>query len=84
MSTNTANDILLVDKYMALLSTLSNRNKILLATRLLDSATRKNGKRHRLDIRTCFNGDWAEGKSATDYANELRNSRTFTRTVEPW
>ena len=34
--------------------------------------------------RAGFKGDWAEGKTAVEYANELRSTRTFTRTVDTW
>ena len=39
---------------------------------------------HSVDesLETVFKGDWAEGKTAVEYANELRSSRTFTRTVD--
>ena len=34
--------------------------------------------------RAGFKGDWAEGKSAVEYVNELRSSCTSTRTVDTW
>ena len=36
------------------------------------------------DLKTAFKGDWGEGMSAKEYAEELRSSRTFTRTVDTW
>ena len=31
-----------------------------------------------------FKGDWAEGKTAVEYADELRSTCSFTRKVETW
>lgn len=31
-----------------------------------------------------FKGDWAEGKTAEEYADDLRSTCSFTRKVETW
>ena len=31
-----------------------------------------------------FKGNWAEGKAAEEYADELRSTCSFTRKVETW
>ena len=31
-----------------------------------------------------FKGEWAEGKTAKEYADELRFTCSFTRKVETW
>ena len=32
----------------------------------------------------CYEGDWGENMSAKEYADDLRKSRTFIRTVDTW
>ena len=44
----------------------------------------KSKKEEKLDLRTCFKGDWAEGQTAEEYADELRSTCSFTRTVDTW
>lgn len=75
------------DMYMEGLSLLGKEDRLNIAIKLLESVkdmVKPKAKSDKLDLRTCFKGDWAEGKSAVEYADELRSSRTFTRTVDTW
>lgn len=75
------------DMYMESLSLLGKEDRLSIAIKLLESVKdviKPKSKSDDLDLRTCFKGDWAEGKTAVEYANELRSSRTFTRTVDAW
>lgn len=74
----------ITDIYMNVLSSLSKENKIILAAKLLNSAMDSAANKLKPDIRTCFKGDWFEGMTAEKAAEELRNSRTFNRTVDTW
>ena len=74
----------ITDIYMSALSSLRKEDKIILATKLLNSAAQTDKKKSKLDLRTCFKGDWFEGKTAKEAADELRKSRTFNRTVSTW
>ncbi len=77
----------ITDMYMGILSSLTDRDKISLATKLLNSINEKMSlktKSSDLDIRTCFSGDWAPSESAVEYAEKLRDARHFDRTVSAW
>ena len=74
----------ITDIYMSALSSLSKEDKIILATKLLNSAAQTDKKKSKFDLRTSFKGDWFEGKTAKEAADELRKSRTFNRTVSTW
>ena len=63
---------------MPILSTLNDDEKLDLIGRLTQSMRSKNKtKTGNPDIRTCFSGDWGNGKTAIQIAEELRNERNF-------
>ena len=41
-------------------------------------------RRCREAIRTCFSKEWDNNKSATEIAEELRSSRSFTDRITEW
>ena len=73
------------DNYMPMLSFLSNDSKmdiiVKLTSMVKDSMKEKVSKP---DIRTCFSKEWDKNKSATEVADELRNSRCFTDRITEW
>lgn len=75
----------ITDIYMTVLSALSRENKIILATKLLNSASIPNKNKERLTLNTRFSGKWGEeGESANMVAEELHKDRIFNRNVETW
>lgn len=74
----------ITDNYMAFLSALSREKKIELATKLLNSASSQKTAKKKLTLNTRFSGDWGKGKTADDVAQELHQSRNFTREVKVW
>lgn len=73
-------NISVTDMYMSMLSSLSIDEKLDLIAKLSNSIrNQKEEKAKDIDLFSCFSGDWS-GISAED----LRESRTFTRTVETW
>ena len=70
--------------YMSVLSSLSVDEKLDLIAKLPNSI--RNTYTKEQDIETedpfaCYEGDWGGNMSAEEYADDLRKSRTFTRTV---
>jgi len=68
----------ITDMYMVVLSSLSNNDKLDLISKL--SSSMRDGadkKRTRLNLRTCFKGDWINVD-----ADSLRNHEYHGRTVE--
>jgi hypothetical protein len=72
--------ISITDMYMHILSSLSDRDKLDLISKLSESMRNDaDTKRIRPNLRTCFKGDW----SNVD-ADELRNHEYHGRKVETW
>lgn len=77
----------ITDVYMSVLTSLSNDEKLDLIAKLSDSMRRKktvSRKKKGLEIFDCFHEDWGGDASPEQIAEDLRNARTFTRTVETW
>lgn len=76
------------EMYMEGVSSLAWEDRLSIAKEILDSFKKmvksKSKKEDELDLRTCFKGDWAEGQTAEEYADELRSTCSFTRTVDTW
>lgn len=71
----------ITDMYMSVLSSLSIDDKLDLIAKLTNSIRYSNKERAVSldDPFACFKGDWDDVSM-----DELRNSHTFTRTVETW
>ena len=70
----------ITDMYMHILSSLSDRDKLDLISKLSESMRNDaNTKRTRPNLRTCFKGDWTHVD-----ADELRNHDYHGRKVETW
>lgn len=68
------------DMYMSVLSSLSIDDKLDLIAKLTDSIrNKKEAKTADEDLFAGFSGDWNDIS-----AESLRESRTFTRTVDAW
>lgn len=66
------------DFYMPLLSKLSDDTKLDLIAKLSRTMQHKTNRvTKKADIRTCFSGDWENGKSTAEVADELRAARHF-------
>ena len=80
-------NISITDMYMSVLSSLSVDEKLDLIAKLPNSI--RNTYTKEQDIETedpfaCYEGDWGGNMSAEEYADDLRKSRTFTRTIDTW
>lgn len=70
----------ITDMYMSVLSSLSVDDKLDLIAKLTNSIRhKKEVKANEEDLFACFSGDWSDIS-----AEDLRESRTFTRTVDTW
>lgn len=70
----------ITDMYMSVLSSLSIDDKLDLIAKLSNSIrNKKEVKTDEEDLFACFSGDWNDIS-----AENLRESRTFTRTVDSW
>lgn len=76
----------ITDMYMSVLISLSVDEKLDLISKLTDSI--RNNKRtetlESADPFACYKGDWGNELSAEEYAENLRKSHTFNRTVDIW
>lgn len=79
------NNLSLTDMYMSMLSSLSDDEKLDLITKLSESMRKKrtNPKRTKELFRQ-FNEDWGGDQTPDEIAEDLRNSRVFTREIEEW
>jgi len=71
---------LLIDNYYGLLSGLSKENKIKLIAKLSDSIVEEATENENLVDK--FFGAFESEKSAEELIKEIRDSRTFNRTIE--
>lgn len=80
------NNLSITDMYMSVLISLSVDEKLDLISKLTDSI--RNNKRtetiESVDPFECYKGDWGNELSSQEYADFLRKSHTFNRTVEDW
>lgn len=81
--------ISITDMYMSVLSSLSVDEKLDLIAKLTNSIRDTYAKTGRKveaedDPFACYKGDWGKGMSAEEYANDLRESHVFTRTIDTW
>jgi hypothetical protein len=74
------NSTILIDNYFGLLRSLSKENKLRLIDKLSKSIVDEAAKDENLADK--FFGAFKSEKSAEDIIAEIRNSRTFTRTIE--
>ena len=70
----------LIDNYYGLLSSLSKENKIKLIAKLSDSIIEEATENENLIDK--FFGAFISEKSAEELIKEIRDSRTFNRTIE--
>lgn len=73
--------------YMSVLSSLSVDEKLDLIAKLTNSIRNVHTKERNVETEdpfACYEGDWGEGMSAEEYADNLRKSQTFTRAVDTW
>lgn len=75
----------ITDMYMSILSSLSNDEKLDLITKLSESMRKKKtDSRRTKELFSQFNEDWGGNQTPKEIAEDLRNSRVFTREVEEW
>lgn len=79
------NNLSVTDMYMSMLSSLSDDEKLDLITKLSESMRKKrtNPKRTK-ELFSQFNEDWGGDQTPDEIAEDLRNSRVFTREIEEW
>ena len=71
------------DMYMSMLSSLSNDEKLDLITKLSESMRKKKTNPERTkELFSRFNEDWGGNRTPEEIAEDLRNSRVFTREVD--
>ncbi len=64
------------DLYMPMLERLSDDDKLDIISKLITSMRQKTHKENNIpDLRTCFSGDWENGKSTIEIDDELRADR---------
>ena len=78
MKTNT--NAVLIDNYFGLLRSLSSENKLKLIAKLSSSIINEDTDNE--DIIDMFFGAFKSEKSAEELIKEIRESRTFNRTIE--
>ena len=71
------------DMYMSMLSSLSNDEKLDLITKLSESMRKnKSNPKRTKELFSRFNEDWGGNRTPEEIAEDLRDSRVFTREVE--
>lgn len=71
------------DMYMSMLSSLSNDEKLDLITKLSESMRKnKSNPKRTKELFSRFNEDWGGNRTPEEIAEDLRNSRVFTREVK--
>lgn len=80
MNMKAKNSTILIENYFGLLSGLSKENKLRLIAKLTKSIVEEEVEEENLADR--FYGAFKSEKSAEDIITEIRNSRTFNRTIE--
>lgn len=76
----------ITDIYMDALSSLSNKEKLDLISKLTNSIIKKKKKSKAKDIHVfdCFHTDWGGDRTPEEIAEDLRKSRVFKREVPTW
>ena len=80
-------NISITDVYMSVLSSLSVDEKPDLIAKLTNSIRNTYTKEQNTETEdpfACYEGDWGGNMSVEEYADDLRKSRTFTRTIDTW
>ncbi len=73
------------DFYMPMLARLSDDDKLDIISKLVVMIRSNNtDERVRPDLRTCFSGEWENGKTTTQVADELRASRYYGQKDLEW
>ena len=71
------------DMHMSMLSSLSNDEKLDLITKLSESMRKnKTNPKRTMELFSRFYEDWGGNRTPEEIAEDLRNSRVFTREVE--
>ena len=71
------------DMYISMLSSLSNDEKLDLITKLSESMRKnKSNPKRTKELFSRFNEDWGGNRTPEEIAEDLRNSRVFTREVD--
>ena len=76
----------ITDMYMSVLVSLSVDEKLDLISKL-KASIRNNKRTDTLELDdpfACYKGDWGDELTSEDYAESLRKSHTFNRTVDTW
>lgn len=76
----------ITDIYMDALSSLSNKEKLDLISKLTNSIITKKKKNKAKDIHAfdCFHTDWGGTGTPEEIAEDLRKSRVFKRKIQKW
>lgn len=76
----------ITDIYMNALSSLSDKEKLDLISKLTNSIIKKKKKKKVKDIHVfdCFHTDWGGDRTPEEIAEDLRKSRVFKREVPTW
>ena len=80
MKSNT--NAILIDNYFGLLSSLSRENKLKLIAKLSNSIIDEDSENENIVDK--FFGAFKSEKNAEELIKEIRESRTFNRTIEPF
>jgi predicted metal-binding transcription factor (methanogenesis marker protein 9) len=80
MKSNT--NAILIDNYFGLLSSLSKENKLKLIAKLSNSIIDEDSENENIVDK--FFGAFKSEKNAEELIKEIRESRTFNRTIEPF
>ena len=80
MKSNT--NAILIDNYFGLLSSLSKENKLKLIAKLSNSIIDEDSENESIVDK--FFGAFKSEKNAEELIKEIRESRTFNRTIEPF
>jgi hypothetical protein len=80
---NTSNNTVVLDNYLGLLKGLSRENKIKLVAELTREIAEETDKKGE-EVIDKFFGAFKSSKAADEMIAEIRASRNFNRTVEPF
>ena len=80
------NTLSITDIYMGVLNSLTDEDKIDLASKLLASIKKKVRPRvsDKADPFSGLSDAWDDGRAPEEIAEDLRNERRFTRNIQNW